>query len=448
VVVANAGDNVVDVTVERGGMTVTSAQVQPDSLATLYLPWVPQLKGPDFGIFTEVVPYDQSVLVPGGAYHLTTTFPVTVYQFSALEYAPTGGPPGKDWSSCPGNTSGVGCFSYSNDASLLLPSTALTGTYRVAGMPGWPLANLGSYMGITAITDGTSVTVALSGTGSIAGGSGVTAVGPGGTGNITMNRGDVAILLGSPTGDQSGTVVGASNPIQLIHGHPCRFIPDNDSACDHIEESVFPAETLGKRYFVTTPTGPNGTSVPHVVRIYGNFDGTQLSYPSGMPPGAPTSMNAGEVADLGQVATDFEIVGDQSFAVGTFHLAATIVDPNSPTLTQRGDPDQSLSTAVEQYRVKYIFLAPLDYDVNFVSIVQPMGAMVTVDGMPSGATPTAIGNGFGVARVQLGPGVNGAHVLESSEPVGIQVEGYGSYTSYYYPGGSDLKAISPPPPVE
>jgi hypothetical protein len=47
--------------------------------------------------------------------------------------------------------------------------------------------------------------------------------------------------------------------------------------------------------------------------------------------------------------------------------------------------------------------------------------------------------------VVLGPGQMGAHVLEASAPVGIQVEGYGAYTSYYYPGGLDLNAIAPPP---
>jgi hypothetical protein len=29
--------------------------------------------------------------------------------------------------------------------------------------------------------------------------------------------------------------------------------------------------------------------------------------------------------------------------------------------------------------------------------------------------------------------------------VGLEVMGYGSYTSYTYPGGLDLKYISPPP---
>ena len=67
--------------------------------------------------------------------------PVTVFQFNALEYQGKGGPPGKDWSSCPGNDpctdqaspnygAAVGCYSFTNDSSLLFPSTALTGNYR------------------------------------------------------------------------------------------------------------------------------------------------------------------------------------------------------------------------------------------------------------------------------------------------------------------------------
>ena len=46
-VVANAGDTTASVTVERNGQVVASASVAPNSVGTLYLPWVPALKGPD-----------------------------------------------------------------------------------------------------------------------------------------------------------------------------------------------------------------------------------------------------------------------------------------------------------------------------------------------------------------------------------------------------------------
>ena len=55
-------------------------------------------------------------------------------------------------------------------------------------------------------------------------------------------------------------------------------------------------------------------------------------------------------------------------------------------------------------------------------------------------------DGYAVARVKLGVGASGAHVLISDKPVGLQVVGYGNYTSYQYPGGLNLKGIAPPPP--
>jgi hypothetical protein len=50
-----------------------------------------------------------------------------------------------------------------------------------------------------------------------------------------------------------------------------------------------------------------------------------------------------------------------------------------------------------------------------------------------------------VTRVELGRTADGAHTLSATAPVGLQVAGYGAYTSYYYPGGLDLKEIAPAP---
>jgi len=76
-----------------------------------------------------------------------------------------------------------------------------------------------------------------------------------------------------------------------------------------------------------------------------------------------------------------------------------------------------------------------------------MSATITLDGTPFSGAPKAIGSSaFGIARIKLGPGKDGAHVMTSTAPVGIQVMGYGSYTSYQYPGGLNLDAIAPPPP--
>jgi hypothetical protein len=106
--------------------------------------------------------------------------------------------------------------------------------------------------------------------------------------------------------------------------------------------------------------------------------------------------------------------------------------------------------AVEQYRTKYIFLAPDDYDLSYADLVAAPGTNINLDGTGISATFTAVGAGsLGVARVKLGPGQSGAHVITGDKPFGIQVIGYGRQTSYQYPGGLDLHAIAaPPPPVK
>ncbi len=444
VVVANTGDNVVDVTVTRGTNTVATAQIQPDSLQTIYLPWVTELKGPDADEFGGAMPLAASVRVANGAYHLTSTYPVTVYQFNALEYAPQGGPPGKNWSACPADGIFMQCFSYSNDASLLLPSTAMTGNYRITSIVGWPSASIGAYITVTGTADNTDVTLALSGSAGIVAGGGLPATSAGGTASFTVNRGEVVLVLAPPTADLSGSLLTASAPVQVLTGIPCQQVPNGIQACDHMEESVFPAETLGQRYVVTRPTGPNGNAPGHVVRLYGNFDGTNLTYTGDTPPGAPSTLNAGQVVDLGQVNGDFEVSGDQAFAVASLELGAQIVDPNA-TLEAKGDPAMSLITAVEQYRDKYVFLAPTDYDVNYVDVIHPAGASITLDGAPINGIQAPAGNEHMITRVVLSNTAGGAHVLQADVPVGIQVTGYGAYTSFYYPGGLNLKSIAPPP---
>ncbi|RLB59110.1 MAG: hypothetical protein DRI90_15820 [Deltaproteobacteria bacterium] len=311
---------------------------------------------------------------------------------------------------------------------------------------GWASASIGSYLTLTGTVDGTNVNIGLSPSAQIVGGGGITSAGPGGSTSLTINRGEVALLLGPPEGDLSGSLISASAPIQVIAGISCINVPDGQSACDHVEESVFPAETLGQHYIVTMPTGPNGDTPGHWVRMYGNFDGTVLNYLGNAPPNAPTSLNAGDVVDVGLVTVDFEVQADQAFAVATFQLGASVVDPLTPTEFQKGDPAKSFATAVEQYRQKYVFLAPTDYDVNYVDIIQPAGATITIDGQAVSVPAQPVGSsGFGIARVMLSSNTGGVHVLQASAPVGIQVSGYGSYTSYYYPGGLNLKTIAPPP---
>lgn len=465
VVVANNSTEETNVTVTGPNGFNKTAKVPGDSLTKIYLPWVKDLKGPDSGEGSDPQPNCTSIPMPAeqpsvtskkGAYHLVSSRPVTVWQFNALEYKPAGGPAGKDWSSCPGNQYCVqhlgpaGCFSYSNDASLLLPTNALTGNYRVTGQHsftspfGRPTS--GAFIAITGTADGTVVTVKTGTKTKILGGGDVSPMGPSGTISFTMDAGDVQLVRIEPRTefDPSGSLVQATKPVQVIAGVPCIYNPVTDPACDHVEETVFPAETLGKKYVVAAPTGPDGKVVGHVVRLYGNVDTTSLTY-SSMPPGAPSVIHAGEVVDLGVVKEDFTVEGSSELAVGTFMLAGKLVDPDTEEKDRRGDPSASLFAAAEQFRKKYIFLAPDDYDVSYAQVTAAPGTTLEIDGEQIKTDPATVG-AYVVHRVKLGPGKKGTHTLLASQPVGLQVMGYGKYTSYKYPGGLDLARIAPPPP--
>jgi hypothetical protein len=329
----------------------------------------------------------------------------------------------------------------------------LTGNYRITGWHAQSGYSTGQQISITGLANATTVTVKLPPNSSIVAGAGVAALAGGATGSYMLNQGDVlqlvsvdSSILGGSDLDPSGALIKADQPIEVIAADFCANNPSMAAACDHIEESVFPAETLGKHYVVSAPPGPDGSVVGHTVRLIGNFDGTNLTYNPAVP-GAPATLMAGQVVDIGPTTTDFEVTGDQAFAAETVMQGGSVVDPTSPGISQRGDPSESLFFAVEQYRLGYLFLAPSDYDVNYVMVVAPANAQLMLDGAAVSATPTPVGSGtYATFRIMLTPGASGgSHTLTSDQPMGIQVMGYGQYTSYQYPGGGNLSVIAPVP---
>jgi hypothetical protein len=452
------------------GFSMQGINVPANGLTKVYLPWVQALKGPDVSNPNPIM--TNSVGVPGGAYHLTSSVPVTVYQFNALEYQGMGGPPGKSWSNCFIPPGSGGCFSYSNDASVLLPTTAMTGNYRVTGEHGSSELMSGGFMAITATANNTMVTVTLSPTAivmaSTGGSPAIAQTGANKLLSFPMNAGDVVQLMGEGNDqvDLSGSLVYATNPVQVIAGRQCANQPDPIAACDHLESSVLPAETLGKDYVVTAPTSPHAAVIGHKVRFFGNVNSTHLTYSPSQPPTCPSIINAGEVVEclsnpncatgvandgtdspvqVSCVPTSFEVTGDHEFAVSSFMLGGSAVDPNDPA-TSEGDPSMSPMVAVEQYRSRYIFLAPTDYSESYADVVVPTGDAVTLDGVVVSAAPTPLNSTWSILRVALAGGMDGAHLMTAPHPFGVQVIGYGSYTSYQYPAGLDLAQIAPPPP--
>src|SRR5262249_37190469 len=156
-----------------------------------------------------------------------------------------GGPPGKSWAGC--DQCWPGCNSYTNDASLLLPSTALTGSYVTTTQSGIDTTEIQApgYIAITGLRGGTTVDVKVGPRGTIRAGGGVAGAGAGQVVTFPIDRGEVVLLLGTPDTDLGGTLVHADQPVQVMTGHPHIYLPFDRQSSDHIEEIVFPVETLG-----------------------------------------------------------------------------------------------------------------------------------------------------------------------------------------------------------
>jgi hypothetical protein len=417
VAVSNAANDVANVTIEHGALTApVTFTVAPGEVAVHRLPWVPALKRCQTEGFYECgAPQSYGALAVRGAYRLRATRPVTVYQFSPLDYAYGGK------------------YSYSNDASLLLPTNAWTGNYVVPAWPAWN--NMPSTMAITASLDGTAVLVTTRAP--TVGGDGAPSFAAGVPQTVTLGAGDVLMLM-SQTGDLTGSIVDADKPVQVIAGHHCTQVPIGSAACDHLEESVFPTEALSTEYLVTAPLLPS-TGAPRIqmIRVTAAQAGTTVTLDPAVA-GPFTLANVGDFAEIPRRAEDFLITGTRKIMVTHY-----MVGQNAAPAATTGDPAMTLAVPIEQYRDNYRFHAPTNYEANYVNVTAPTGAVVQVDGaaIPAGSYAPIGASGFGVARVALSNTGNGNHVAQSSVPFGITVYGYGQYTSYWYPGGLDLKPI-------
>lgn len=409
--VSNTTSFPVTATVTKSGSTVSTATIAPNSVQIMMLPWVSAL--------------DQQTtqIVAGGAYRLRTTLPVTVYQYNPLQYVKNGS------------------YTYTNDASLLLPVNAWSGNYRVVSRNHWVFAGSVDYGGLYTVTakeNGTQVVVTPSPTGGkILAGAGLAS---NGSGVVTLNGGDVLQVFtarggGSPdTSDLTGTLITANKPVQVIGGHLCTNVPYNITACDHMEESMPPLETLATDYIVTAPLINASSTKVRMVRIVATADGTTLTYDP-VQPGAPSQLGvAGSYVEIPLTAADFAIKSSSPVLVAEYFTGQ---DQGGGA----GDPAMALAVATAQYRTSYLFHAPTNYQSNFVNVVAPTNAGVVLDGVPL-ANFTPIGtSGFGVARIQLSNSGDGNHNISANLPFGITVYGYGSYTSYWYPGGLNLTPL-------
>jgi hypothetical protein len=420
VVVTNTTPILATVQIEDGALAAPIVfVVPPDGVHVEKLPWIAALKlcvAPSWKQCVDGVQTD-SAQVARGAYHLRSTVPVTVYQFNPLDYT------------LPDATES----SFSNDASLLLPTNTWRGLYYVAS---WAhTASNPSVLAVTAWHDDTTVTLTTRADTPASGGAPAFTAGVAQA--ITLGAGDV-VELTTRTGDLTGSSISSDQPVQVIGAHYAADVPQTTGFADHLEESMIPVEALGTRYAISAPrvkSSPDGKI--QVVRVIATQAATTLTYDPPQP-GAPTTIAAaGDFVDIVDTRATFLLSASAKVLVAQY-MEGSMASPDA-----YGDPSMALAVPVEQFRSSYLFHAPTNYAYSYVDVIAPTGATVNLDEVPLDLAPIGT-TGFSLARsgrLNRGPELDGNHRITGTLPFGISVYGYGTDTSYWYPGGLELREI-------
>jgi hypothetical protein len=448
VALSNVGDTPARVTIEintapvgqpPAPMTVLQVMVEPNSLRALRLP----TRELDCG----ARPNDYNApgtCLSSNAYRIRSTAPIIVYQFNVFENA------------------------YSNDASLLLPTSSLGRRHRVIGWPaGHPIPVFGiidrSYVTVVGVRPNTRVTVRP--TWRIRGNPPIAATMPGGEIAVTLGPFDVLNLetadgttmddLRTIT-DLSGTLVESSEPVAVFSGVETTSAPagvvevptppgwtrENTCCLDHLEEQMFPMESIGSRYVI--PRSPvRSTSAfrePDILRFVGAAEDAMVTT-SLPPPFDRFMLRPGEVRTT-YTQDNVVVSSDKPVIVGQILVSNQYVD--GPYI---GDPSLTVFPPVDQFRSDYVVLTPSGWTQSWAVLVAEPGAAVRIDGAePSGCIVEPAGEVGGVRYETRRCRVNaGVHRLTSDRRFGVVVYGYGSAGSYAFVGGADVRRIYDPP---
>jgi hypothetical protein len=326
------------------------------------------------------------------AYRITSSAPLIAYQFNPLD--------------------NVGVFS--NDASLLLPTSAIGRSYTVVG---WPqtIANsdmpnedfdssrddedLRAFLAIVGTAENTNVHVVLgSSVRRVVGyGSGAAMYGPGDEIDVTLGEFDVLNLETQAfNGDFTGTVVSADQGVSVFSGSEASDAPRfadlaNRRCCaDHLEEQLFPDATLGRRFFIgrgaprssalnrafVTADSVGDFNEPEYARVVATSPGITVVATSLPPPEDYYELEQHQSLIL-VASQDMEINTTQPVAV--LQVIASQEAVGIPNAYPGGDPAIIAVPPVEQYRPDYVFLTPQYYAFDFLTIIAPYAAEILLD---------------------------------------------------------------------
>jgi hypothetical protein len=464
VVVSNVSPLRAHVTFQRGGTTDAEVDVDPGALAVVPLPSCsvdgsePTERDDD-----EETLAHSAITVCG--VRVVSSAPIVAYQFNPLE--PIG--------------------TFTEDASLLLPTSAWGPRYTVLG---WPqtigprppatgeATQARAFLAVVAKT-ASQVQVTLGDSAGYVRGLNGATLGPGDVVEVDLDAGEVLNLETTALGsDFTGTLVEADAEVGVFSGNECAFIPFEFRgmvvtyvACDHLEEQLLADRTQGRQFvlaslpsrsqavFDSTPGGRSTIAPVEELDLFRvlNVGTAAATVETTLPaPDDRFVLAPGEDRRL-SLAGEAYVSSDEPLSVMQFMTGQEYVG----LAVAGGDPSSLVVAPIDQYRSEYTVFVPEYHAFDFLQLVVQENAQTTIDGEPTEATCTSaeVGEtGLRVLRCPLSYPVldesdperptvedgvqdDGVHRVRSSAPVGVAVYGFDSYKSYAYPGGLRLTTI-------
>ena len=390
------------------------------------------------------------------AFHIKTNVPVVAY--SMLPYG--------------GGSARV------TGSTLLLPTNVWGDNYVVVDAYEAPTSftedRAGPTTMILAQSDNTTVTIKPRV--DILAGGGLQGLAANTSGNYTLNKGEY--LQFTQPNALTGSAIQASAPIAVVGGSTLMDVPLNHIRADSAHQMLAPIHALGREYVAVRYRSRDLQIEEYSpYRVVGVVDGTQLTYEPSQPPGAPSTINAGQMVEF--IPNSPFVVHSQD-ASHPFYMAQYMTggEPYDGT----GDPEFVSMLTPEQYLSRYTFFTDPTYPETNLVVVRVKDPTlgfpdVKLDcaGTVGGWTDLGTSGLYQFSRVDLSTGNfqgvgscnNGVHTIDATfagdastgtAKFGLTVWGWGSgatlpqdieddpkftrWVSYGYPAGANIQQLN------
>ncbi|MDD2868422.1 autotransporter outer membrane beta-barrel domain-containing protein [Neomegalonema sp.] len=302
-------------------------------------------------------------------------------------------------------------FEASSDQTALLDLQSLGTEYYALGFT--PLdARYPSQMSITAVQDGTEVTIT----------SPVRLAGdrPAGTPfTITLNAGQSIAFNADEVGDISGTHILANRPVAVFGGAQCSQVPFGVPACDHLIEQNFPVSRFDTDYHLAVNFG--GGADADLIRVLAASDDTEV-FLDGVSQGV---IDAGEFLQIDRVG-NAHLTASKPVQVGQYIRGQ---DGSRTT----GDPGFAIVPSVDQWLDSYTYATPTGseaFSQNFLNVVisEADAATLALNGVDVDSSGFVLLNQFLYGNIAIDPGFG---VISADNPFLAMIAGFNDFDSYF-----------------